>query len=83
MTRPIRDSFVAAAILAPIAYAIPATGPLVNIARLLTVFFATLALLLLVVSVFTNLQWRLTPPPSWAGSYSTATARGHAGPVVW
>jgi hypothetical protein len=59
--RPIRHSLIAAMALAPVALANGAVG---QVARLLAVFFGCHFLLLLAVSLFTNLRWQLTPPPA-------------------
>lgn len=75
MVRPIRHSLMAAIAVAPLGIAGGVAG---DIARLLTVFFACHSLLLLVVSLFTNVRWRLAPPPPWR----LAGAAGK-GPVAW
>jgi hypothetical protein len=77
MTRLLRHSLIGAAVLVLPAYATPATGTLISIARLLTVFFVLHFVLLLGVSLFWNLKWRLTPPPGFSSGYSSA-----GGPVL-
>ena len=61
--RPIRHSLMAAIVLAPFALAGGAVG---DLARLFGVFFGCHFLLLLVVSLFTNMRWQLAPPPAWS-----------------
>lgn len=83
MTRLLRYSLIGAAVLVLPAYTTPATGTLVSIARLLTVFFALHFVLLLSVSLFWNLKWRLTPPPVFVSGYQPAGGRVLESRAAW
>jgi hypothetical protein len=79
----LKHSLVAAAVLALPAYVTPATGTLIDIARLLTVFFTLHFVLLVGVSFFWNLGWRLTPPPGFASGYQSAGGPALENRAAW
>ena len=83
LNRTLRNSLIGAVVLALPAYALPGTETITTIARLLTVFLALHFMLLLVVSLFWNLSWRLTPAPGFGSGYPPATGRGLENRAAW
>ena len=83
MRRPIRSSLIGAIAFSPLALAPGGTGPVIEIGRLLAVFFALHSFLLLALSLCWNFRWRLTPPPRWGGAVQTAAGSGPENPGAW
>ena len=76
MKRPVRSSLIATMVLEPLAHA-AGTGTVVGeCAQLLALFFALQFVLLLLLTLFWNRRWRLTPFPGWAGADPLAGSRG-------
>lgn len=78
MNRPIRSSLLAAIVLGPLAILLGLAGidsSVVELIRLLAVFFAGCFVLLLVHALFGNRAWRLAPAPQWSGALHGAGGR--------
>jgi hypothetical protein len=74
---------LAAMALAPLAFGTGWNSVVVDVARLLTVYFAVCFALLLTLSLFSNRAWRLTPAPQWRRAYQAAGGRGREHPAAW
>jgi hypothetical protein len=75
MKRPVRSSLIATVVLEPMAH-VAGTGTVIGeCAQLLALFFAMQFVLLLLLTLFWNRRWRLTPFPGWAGAAPLAGAR--------
>jgi hypothetical protein len=80
--RPVRSSLIATLVLGPLARVLGTASAIGECVQLLALFFALQFVLLLLVTLFWNRQWRLTPLPGWAGAGRPASGRGKSSGLV-